>query len=405
MSVFLLGMPLITVCILVLKMGKMRNILSFGILITIFLFLVSCQKQEEGNCPVVDFGQAEETTVKDVVSSVEVIPLQNQADKFLPDVNVMYVTDAGYVVSDSRNIIYVFSKDGKYMSDSKGRIGNGPNEYSIVSCFSYNPYSKDIEIVTPKHFLSYDMHFKLTKKIEAPTKMSKNGKGLRFFGHIYDLSANQHVLIPDQVSSDKFSILLFDSSSSEILKTTSFAEDVISEINMQDHCFFDNENSVEFFPPLMTNYLYSFDKKNFKIKKKLEVKAGKNGLTQADIKQFGNDEAKLRKYLLTCDKEIPVNGMATKTHVFFLVKKGNDLRNWFTLVYDKSSHQIKKIHNFVDGNVCFPVLKNVANGYLYGVVERNLLPGILKMYKEQGINVIGNYQVEADCYVLKLTIK
>ena len=386
---------------------RMKNQSYFyGLLVIVSLLLSSCQEQRNTSIPIIDLAQAKQSSIENVFTNVEIIPLQNKVDKYLPDVNVMYVTDDGFIVCDSRNIVYSFTKDGKYISDSENKFGNGPGEYSIVTAFSYNPYSKLVEIATPRKLLFYDKSFSLKKEMELPTKMSNNGKDLRFFGHIYDLAENRHVLLPDQVSNDKHTMMLFDSSSSKVLKTLDFDEDILADINMQTHCFFNyDEGQVSFLPPFLSTAIYSFDKDNFELSKRFEVKFGNQGLSQADFRKFGKDKEKLKAYLMSCDKEIPVTEMELKNHIVFVIKKENDLRKWFTLIYNKSSKQILKINNFSDKTLAFPIVKYVDKHHLYGVVEKKMLPDILKLYREKGVHVISNDIADADYYVLKYSLE
>lgn len=382
-------------------MKKISFLLLFvGILL---MSLNSCKKQEDAQHIEIHFDQAREASMKNLFSKIEVVALEN----FLSEPNTLFVTEDYYVVSDSRNIIYVYNKAGKLLSDSRNKIGKGPNEYSIVTAFSVNPFTKLIEVVTPQHLLFYDIHFNLVKKQEIPTKPSNNnGENFLFYGHIYDFSDHLHALIPTSVSKDHNSVFIFDSSSSKITKQIDLSEDYIAGINMQEHCFFDNGSAnIGFVPPFFTGNFYSFDKKEQTISKSYTLDLGTNGLKKSDIEHNDGNQEKLQGFLMSTDREVPVNVLETENYIISIVKKGNDLHNWYSCFYNKSSHDIWKINSYTNKKKNFPIIKYVDKNHLYCAVDKVTLSSLLDSMKEQGVNIECNAPLQDDMFIMEYTLK
>lgn len=387
---------------------KQKNIFLYLGALSLFLLLgvSSCQKQEDNTLEVIKLEATTDLPEKQLFSKVEAVALECNDGEYLSDIDKLIPVGDYMAVSDRNNVIYVFTKDGKMISNSKNKIGHGPNEYSIVTAFTFNPYSKSVEILTPRDMLVYDVHFNLKNKVNLPTKMDPKGKDLLFFGGVYDLSEKKHVLIPSAVSKICTQVMLFDSSVAKIVKNSSFEEDAFKESNMQSQSFFSEGNKgLTFVPPFKTDYVYSFDKDNFSFVKKYQFERGAGALKKEDYKQFENDERKLLSFCLNTDKEIPVSSFDTSGNVVVVMKKGRKLSDWFTLFYDKSSKQVARVNQFTDKKMSFPLVKYADANCLYASVDGKVLDGILEHLNKQGIKVEANKQEKGSIYVLKYYLK
>ena len=291
------------------------------------------------------------------------------------------------------------------MSSSEDKIGNGHKEYSIVMGYSYNPYNNNIEILTPDHLLCYDVNFNLLKKVKLPTKLAKSKDTGLMFDRIYDLSKHLHVLIPTSVSGESTDMLVFDSSSSKILKNIDYEMDEIDKINMQSDCFFMRKGSaVTFVPPIYSDYIYTFDATTMECSRKYKFEGGSNMLTKNDLEAFGSNENKKNLFLMNTDKEILVSKMEVDKAIIVHVKKGNRLSDWYSILYDKASGELKKINLYSGKKKIFPLIKNVDAQSLYAYVEKQDLPSMLECWKQMGCNVEGNVQ-NGDGFIVKYTLK
>ena len=376
------------------------------VVVFICMFLSSCQKQDDKMCTTIDLGTSLEVPMNQLFSKVEVLTLENKGDKFVSGIDYIFPSKDYYVISNRQNVVSVFSKDGMLVSDSRNKIGNGPNEYSVVTAVTYNPYSGNIEIATPRHLLFYDVHFNLVNKVVLPTDFGKDGKGFLFFNKICDLSENKHILIPYGDSDKQDEVMLFDSSSSKIVKTKSFTEDVITKVSMQYQSLFNiGKQEQTFIPPFVTNCIYSFDKSEFAFSKKFQLLPGKNGLTLEDMKSIGDDEKKQKSFFKNCNKEVPLNCMETSGYVAIHMNKGLKLSEHYLLIYNKSSQKLFKIRYMQNRKMVFPILKYADADCLYANADAATLPNILSYLKDNGVEVDMKSQGKGDTYILKCYLK
>lgn len=63
---------------------------------------------------------------------------------------------------------YTFLKEGKYLSCSEDRIGNGPEEFQIVMGYAINPYTGLLDVLTPGRLMSYDERFNFAEAHSIP---------------------------------------------------------------------------------------------------------------------------------------------------------------------------------------------------------------------------------------------
>ena len=385
---------------------KMLNKLILTLSLLLILGVSSCQKNEDNTLEVIKLEATTDLSEKQLFTKVEAVALVCNDGEYLSDIDKLIPIGDYMVACDRNNVIYVFTKDGKMISNSKNKIGHGANEYSIVTAFTFNPYSKSVEVLTPRDMLIYDIHFKLKNKVKLPTNMDSKGKDIIFFGSIFDLSENQHVLIPSSVSKNNTQAILFDSSDANIVKSSNFEEDAFKDVNMQNQSFFrDGDEALAFVPPFKTDYVYSFDKDNFSFVKKYQFERGAEALKKEDYKQFENDERKLLSFCLNTDKEIPVSCFDTSGNVVVVMKKGRKLSDWFTLFYDKSSKQVARVNQFTDKKMSFPLVKYADVNCLYASVDDKALDGILDHLNKQGVKVEVNKQEKGSSYVLKYYLK
>lgn len=385
----------------------MKKSICIFVLLGLFALVVSsCQTHENEQGDVVDLCHPQDVAENQVFSNVQVMALEDKDGNYLSNVQELVSEDGYLIVLDSKGVLFVYTADGKYVSDSKNKIGHGGNEFSIITAWTYNRYTKNIEIVTPLHLLSYDIHFNLKKKVKLPTRMATNNQKSIIFCHIFDLSENLHILIPTLVSQDAYTYLLFDSFTSQIVRKYNFESDAKVDVNMQEQCFFDGKGSeISFVPPFMAQYIYTFDKEMQEFSKKYRLLFGKDVLTEDDVRKFGDNDKQKQSFLLNTDKEIPVSCFDASEYLAVFMKKGRKLSDCFTLFYDKSSKQVARVNQFTDKKMSFPLVKYADANCLYASVDGKALDGILEHLNKQGIKVEANKQEKGSIYVLKYYLK
>lgn len=370
----------------------------------LILAFISCGKQKKNeNCPMIKLDLAETASLDKIFSKIEIVSLQNRGGVILPDVSQLVVTDRYFLVKDSKGIVYVYTKDGSLVSNSLKKMGNGAGEYSIVTALGFNPYAKNIEILTPRDLLCYDFQFNLIKKEPLPVKSSDSGKNIIFFAQIYDLSAERHILVPTSVSENTDKMLIYNSSLSKVEQELDYTDEFIAGINMQEQCFFESDNGVVIAPPFVTEYLYTFDKDKMQLAKLYRIDNGSKGIQKSELSKLDTEE--LQNFLLDTEKEIPVVKLVTNKYVTLLMKSGRSLRNWHYVFYDKSSGSVKKIKCFVGKENVLPIIKNANSEALFAVVENTDLNRIISYMKKNNIKVDSKSSVDGDYSILKYVFK
>lgn len=244
------------------------------------------------------------------------------------------------------------------------------------------------------------------KKTPLPTEWSKSGKGMLFFGQIYNLSSEQHILVPTSISKDSNKMFIFDSSKAKIKEELDCSEGFVAGINMQEQCFFDfSDHLLGIVPPFVSEYLYTFDKAKNVFSKAYKIKFGKNGLQASDVDNLGKNEERLHNWLMSTEKEFPITTLETEKYISFLMKKGSNMKKWFMLFYDKSSGKIGRINCFSNKEIVFPIAKNADKTSLYAVVEKNRLQRIISHLKNNNVNISYKETDNSDYYILKYLYK
>lgn len=108
---------------------------------TLVVCLLSSCRAEISKYDVLDLSTAECASIDDIFADVKLTPLLFEKDTYPSVVTQIKIAGDVILVRDKQNIIHVFDKTGHYVSCSAEKYGNGPNEYSVLLGFGWNPYS------------------------------------------------------------------------------------------------------------------------------------------------------------------------------------------------------------------------------------------------------------------------
>lgn len=312
--------------------------------------------------------------VDSILEELEITPLELNENHYPHGVKSVTTADSIFIVTDNKNIVYLYDKYGKYISDSANKIGKGAGEYSIVTAMSYNAYNSCIEIVTPMNLLIYDKDFNLVKSCALPTKKSKDGLDGMFFGFIHDISENEHLLIPEGALDDNRKIIRYDSEKEKVISTLKYSEDVIADMTMQIDCFHNiSEDELLFFPPGVSNYVYSYNLKTNTIDKRYFVNFGTNGLVKSDLEKLSIDKDRLRMEILNTEKSVPLRTMLCGNRLVIVYKDGKTPRDFHTLIWDVELDKGYVVDTYSKEKTSFPVVYYSDNTNLYGIVDKENL--------------------------------
>ena len=329
----------------------MKKVCYF-LLSCIGLFFASCANKSENSdeIQVIDVSNPEQVSLGDVFSELEVIYMDTGVESIVPSANYVQPCDDKYVFKDNRDNFYVFDKKGRFISSSKLVDGHGHGEIVTPMGGCYNPYSKNIEIITPTNLMFYDVNFKFIKSVPLPTeyqKTSNNNKPL-FFDEIYDLSEHLHVLITpkDNLSQAVNTLFIFDSEKQEIVKTINYDKDVMGKFLNQAFSFQNYaDDEIIFIPPCYSKNVYKFDKDNLELRRFISFNYGDEFYTEEDLKPIQKEAnpVKIDEYLSKNYKRSPIRISYDKGKYFILVDSKEMITDAYLLIVDTKMNTAKRL--------------------------------------------------------------
>ncbi|MCM1355046.1 MAG: 6-bladed beta-propeller [Staphylococcus sp.] len=337
-----------------------------------------------------DVSEENEGGISSVFSGVELIPLQFSGESYPSVVRSVLVADGKIFVLDDKAILHVFKDNGEYVASSYEKFGNGPGEYSILTGFTWNPYFKAIEILTPDKLLSFDEGFNLLKEAKLPTKV---GKDNLLYDEVFDLSETRHLLHTSSLSVAPYRIDLFDSAKEEVIDSKSYIEDVQVRTTMQTRSFFTMpDNTTVFTSHAITDAVYGFhgldenDKIDDNMMKIFTIHAN-NEITADDINPYSSDLRKEAEYVLNTNKSVRLRILPNSKRLFVLYKNGTSMKSMLTTVIDRGSGEHFNIKLYQDGEYSFPLIQDIDEEYAYAAIEKVDLESNPKLLTDKAENI------------------
>lgn len=329
----------------------MKKVCYF-LLSCIGLFFASCANKSENSdeIQVIDLSNPEQVSLGDVFSELEVIYMDAGVKSIVPSANYVQPCDDKYVFKDNRDNFYVFDKKGRFISSSKLVDGHGHGEIVTPMGGCYNPYSKNIEIITPTNLMFYDVNFKFIKSVPLPTEYpnASNNNTSLFFYDIYDLSDHLHVLMSnkDLRSPALNTLSIFDSEKQEIVKTISYDKDVMGKFLNQAFSFQNYaDDEIIFIPPCYSKYAYKFDKDELELRRFVSFNYGDEFYTAEDLKPIlkETNTDKYIEYLSKNYKRSPMRISYDKGKYFILVDSKEMITDAYLLIVDTKMNTAKRL--------------------------------------------------------------
>lgn len=365
------------------------------------IMMESCKsKPQANNITTFDITSASECSINDVFSDVEIVPLL--FGKNYPSVvRSILVADEKIFILDDKAILHIFKSDGQYLACSNDKFGNGPGEYSIMMGFSWNPYIKAIEILTPNKLLIFDETFNLLRQVNIPTKV---GKDNILYDEIYDLSETRHILHTTSNGAAPYRIDLFDSESGKIIDMKSYADEVTVKTTMQPRSFYNMpDNSIFFTTQAITDAFYSLNNIDTPndiertLSKTITINVG-NEVTKKDVKQYDAEPAKYAEYIYSTSKNVRLRVLPNSKKIFAIYKAGNTPKSIFTGIIDRKSGKSLKIKLYSEGEYAFPFLEDVDESHAYAAIEKEMLENRAKILinkAEQADSILNSIEDES----------
>lgn len=373
-----------------------------GIYIILFSLFSSCSNDKEFSCPILDVSSPQEVTPAEVFSSVEVIPLTLPEGAYMSDIRTLFSIGDKYLVKDRRDKVYLFSANGQYISHSEKARGHGHGEHTNLLDFTYNPYSKYIEITTPNSLFFYDTLFNYVKSVPLPSKWPDGRESGCFYGMIYDLSPSLHLLKPLPTSKEPRQICVFDSEKGKIIKTIPFIKYCIIRTSMQSKCFYmRKDGTMLFFPPCISECLFTFDTNTFSITPYLSLDFGEQGYDAEVLReQSGKDVEMAMDFLQEYKKAMPMTHLPVGDNLIIAVRFGKYIYDYQTLIVNILSGKRSFIKNYLPGKKkVFPLLFDACEDGVLAPVEADELESLLEQFDEKDV-IMSSRPIDPDGYVI-----
>jgi hypothetical protein len=160
------------------------------------LFLFGCKNSTKHNNSLTPYYYIDLENNLDKIQSVplstlgsklEYIPLETNPDCLINSIYKVSVTDSFIVVCDSKQGLFLFTIEGKYLRKI-GKIGRGPDEYPDVNDFVIDNDQKEIFILSTRKVCVYDFNgqFKRDFKLDFPCEQIIMDKNDNLIIHLYN---------------------------------------------------------------------------------------------------------------------------------------------------------------------------------------------------------------------------
>lgn len=392
----------------------MKNLVHIhGFILIILVFAISCTEREShGNKTNIYYSENEDLPMGNFIDRIEIIPLETDSMNLIDQYHKIEFYDdfGGYLIVDKRQTVYLFTKEGDFISSSRKCRGDGPDQYNILVDAVYNPYNKSIEILNPfGSIYSYDLSFNFLGKRDLQEK------SIHTFSRFYPLSDDSYILLPTLLG-EKDAVMFFcDYSRQSIISVEDYTADFISTLTMNHNPFMRLNGELYFLPICLDYNIYRIDEDSCKLSKYINYSFGEN-INKEDLeKRFGDmsnrksDEESLKRsfavmekvndYLLQSDTPIPVIKQMNDSYLYFYVIN-NGVRE--TVIYDRKSKKsiLHSNKHPVCLNFCFYLDKNSLYTIIYPYemdkyIDKSLLDGnelkILDRVKDDDNPIIVRY--------------
>lgn len=128
----------------------MKNI-YLGLIVLLIVTISSCRTESDvpGASVYIDLDTIETANWENIFDDLEVIPLEFTPESMLVNIHKILKLDGDYILFDKdRSVVYKFDSKGKYIS-KLDRLGSGPGEYQGLYDMFINPFTKNIELLSP----------------------------------------------------------------------------------------------------------------------------------------------------------------------------------------------------------------------------------------------------------------
>ena len=377
--------------------------IRYFFLLFISLFVISCGNNKTikvDNSKEISLADAKEGDLKDIISKIEVIELPRIENSYFAGYDRFLVKDGMFIIQDRKGTLFVFGNDGNFISNSANKIGKGEEEYYILLAYTYNNFSKEIEVVTPTGIKKYDKLFNFKGKIDFSSKDLKT----LMFDHIYDISDHEHILFsPLEFENGESNIYIYDSKKQEIVKKYPYPAEC-PYITMQGQNIITDDNFLAL--PCMNYSFYQINKTDYNIEKILSLDFGNNKLKESDYSNRGDRKA-IQSYLAhDCKKYLPLRTFRDKNKLVSIVKAGPKRSDFRTYIVNLDTSESTYL-SYDDGNIKTPLFEAFSDGVLYACVAEDEIMDTIdeSLLDAKSKSVVEKHTDESNYYIVKYHLK
>lgn len=183
------------------------KIYKYAVLLYVSLWLFSCGETETDKISI-NIEKKESVSIMEHFQSIDLIPLETSDSVLIGRLTKIVQNNKKYYVLDKKQrAIFIFDLDGKfiYKIDKKGK---GPGEYTEITDFEINPYSGNIELLSPWGIIYvYDKRGKFIRNYKVPDVLKVM--------HFFKIISENRVLLYCMTEEDR--LFLFDREKNEII--------------------------------------------------------------------------------------------------------------------------------------------------------------------------------------------
>ncbi len=374
-----------------------REILLF---VTFFCLLVQSCK-ESGVGPATETISVKPDRVSDyknVIDHLRIVALSTTKDAYMASLDRTRIYENYFLFRDRKDVLYLFNRKGEFISNSKQVMGYGKGEYYLCLDYSYNTYSKHIEILVPGGILFFDHNFHFLRKVTFKDKELKSG----IFHFISDIGPNQHLLMSTPMLQGTTTLYYIYDSQKEKLVYSKECPMENQYIAMQEQCISDRD-FLAF--PCMNYTFYKINLQDYRLTPFVHLDFGDKAWTDNSASEGANVN-KMKEAMLKTDKSLPLRTFKSGDMLVSLIKEGPRIENFKTAIINLKTKDVKVL-KYDYGTIKIPFMDYYLNGVIYACVPAEKLADYVdeSLLDEESKSVFASRSDDSNYYMLEYYLK
>lgn len=350
------------------------------LLFSLFILIIGCkestQKISANHIPTykIDLDKAEEHSIYDIFSEVNIIPLQTPDSIVCSGIHTFIYKNNIFFWDQRQHIVLNFDTLGhyRYKIDSRGR---GANEYTAIENISIDRFNDRILILGHYNLLQYDLNGKFIQKIHYPKNLIVHSAAMA--------DKDNLLCVTTTASSRQSYILNYLSLKDKQIIASHYKENPIFPVN-RDISYYNNNL---FYCISKSPVVYNVT--NLEMQPAYQWDFGKYNYDYNDLKLpiFENKKDLLKNQQRWLYKNCPwLIGMIAENYYYKYARiifpsNTNYLKEQISTYHifgDKKTENYKIVPRFKEGNV-FHVFSSWTDEAIYCAVEKNMISQFIEL--------------------------